>query len=498
MEEQSPKEPVEDAHARENSLSRLKIAFKLVFVVALTALLAWVGLASGRGAGHVPAIWWANAALASIILLDRRHRLWLPLFAAGYMGNVLGHLFFGDPLWETFCLSACDVGEAAIAVLGVSYAVGRRVDLTQQPQLLRFVAFAVGLGPAVASLTAGLLLHWVTASPLTVSFVWFPASALGMSVVIPLVLGLARRETRELFLPHRLANTLLYLLMIAAATTVIFSRADFPWLFLIFPPLLFLVVRLGLSGGVLGCCVVAAIGTQFTVATRGGPLAQLPNASLEHRILILQLFLATAVLSVSVVAIVFADLKRAHIAAGLSEEKYRDLASTMEMLAAEDPLTGVPNRRQFDRAILTEWKRAIRNTAPISLLLVDVDRFKDFNDLYGHLEGDNCLRAIGRLAADACRRASDTVARIGGEEFAVILPGTPAPGAFETAERLREDVMRQGIAHAANAPLVVTISVGCATFIPTEGSEATEIIAAADAALYAAKNAGRNRVAIAQ
>jgi diguanylate cyclase (GGDEF)-like protein len=477
----------------------LKVAFKFVFVVALTALLAWVGLASGRGAGHVPAIWWANAALASVILLDDRQRRWLPFFAAGYIGNVLGHLYFGDPIWETFCLSACDVGEAAIAVLGVSYAVGRRVDLTQQRQLLRFVAFAVCLGPAVASIAASLLLHLVTGSALMVTFVWFPASALGMSVVVPLVLGLARRETRELFLPNRLANTLLYLLMIGVATTAIFSRADFPWLFLIFPPLLFLVVRLGLSGGVLGCCVVAAIGTQFTVASQGGgPLAQLPNASLEHRILILQLFLATAVLSVSVVAIVFADLKRAHIEAALSEQRYRDLASSMEMLATEDSLTALSNRRQFDRAIVTEWKRAIRNVAPVSLILLDVDRFKDFNDLYGHLEGDSCLRTIGHIAAEASRRASDTVARIGGEEFAIILPGTPAAGALETAERLRQAVMHKGIPHAANAPLVVTISLGCATIIPTEGSEATEIIAAADAALYAAKNAGRNRVAIAQ
>jgi diguanylate cyclase (GGDEF)-like protein len=478
-------------------LGYLRLALKIVGVVALTAALAWVGLASGRGAGHVPAIWWANSAPASVILLDRRRR-WLLLLIAGYAGNVIGHCLFGDPVWETLALSACDIGETAIAVFGVAFALGRRVDFTQQRQLVRFIAFAVLLGPLVASASAGLVLHWATGSPLAVSLAWFPASALGMSVVVPVVLGLARSETRDLFLPNRLANTVLYLLMIASATTVIFSHSDFPWLFLIFPPLLFLVVRLGLSGGALGCCVVAAIGTQFTVSARVGPLSQLADPSLEHRILILQLFLATAVLSVSVVAVVLAELKRAHRAAALSEENYRELASSMETMATEDALTEVANRRHFDRTILNEWKRAIRTRAPISLLLLDVDRFKDFNDLYGHLEGDNCLRRIARIAAEACRRASDTVARIGSEEFAIILPGTPAAGALETAERLREDVMLQAVPHAANAPLVVTISVGCATIVPIEGADVTEIIAAADAALYTAKNAGRNRVVVAQ
>jgi diguanylate cyclase (GGDEF)-like protein len=471
----------------------LRQALKFVAVVALTAALAWVGLSSGRGAGHVPAIWWANAGLASIMLLDRRRR-WGALLAAGYLGHVIAHILFRDPLWAVLLLSACDTGESAIAAYGVTFSLTRRVDLTRQRQLLRFVAFAVLLGPLAASVAAGLVLHLAQGSPLTVLLRWFPASALGMSIIVPVSLGLARRETRELFHPGRLSNTLLYLLMIAAATLLIFSSADFALLFLIFPPLLFLVVRLGLGGGALGCCIVAAIGTRFTVAAHGGPLAHLPDASIENRILMLQLFLATAVLSVNVVAIVLADLKRATAAAFHNEERYRRLATSMEELATIDALTGVANRRQFDRVIAAEWQRAHRQREQLTLLLIDVDRFKKFNDLYGHLAGDGCLQTIARVASETTRRSADTVARFGGEEFALILPGTHAGGALQTAERLRKGILDLELAHASSSFGQVTVSIGCATMVPQDGAKVTEIIAAADAALYAAKSAGRNCV----
>jgi len=361
-------------------------------------------------------------------------------------------------------------------------------------QLIRFVSFAVLLGPLVASYAAGQVLHLALGTPLTLPLRWFPASTLGMSIVVPLVLGLARRETRELFHLNRLMGTLLYLLMIAVVATAMFSTAELPWLFLIFPPLLFLVVRLGLGGGLLGCGVVAAIGVRYTFSMHDGLLAQLADPTLEHRLLILQIFLAAAVLSVSVVGIVYGDLQRVNVSALKSEERYRDLARSMEALAAEDPLTGVANRRLFDRTMLREWHRAKRSGSHVSLLLVDVDRFKAFNELYGQLPGDNCLRSVAGIAAENSRRASDLVARFGGDEFAVILPETPAAGALEIAERLRSNVARSAMGHAGNLAGVVTVSVGCATMMPSKGAGASDLITAAEAALYGAKQGGRNRV----
>jgi diguanylate cyclase (GGDEF)-like protein len=503
----------------------VRTGIRLAGIVLLTAALAWLGLYTGRGAGRVPAVWWANAALVSVMLLTatrttprpffpdseaadpapstlgrilaggRRHH-WPMLLAAGYVGNVIAHLVMRDPMSQVFLLSACDIAETAIAAYSVGFALGEGVDLTEQRQLLQFVAFAVVLGPLIASLAAGVVLRFLVGSSMIVSLRWFPPSALGMSVIPPLVLGIVRRDTRELFRPGRLANTLLYLIMIAAATTLIFSRSDFALLFLVIPPLLFLVVRLGLSGGALGCCVVAAIGTEFTIGRHTGPLSQF-DPGLEHRILLLQMFLATAVLSVSVVAVVLADLLRASRDVRESEARYRSLAASMEMLAALDPLTHVANRRRFDEVLEAEWLRALRRQAPLSLIIFDADYFKAYNDHYGHVAGDECLRKIADTMTEIARRPADVVARFGGEEFGIVLPETDAEGALAIAEGLRRRIENLGFSHAASPMGLLTLSGGCATMTP-EGSEtATHLLSAADEALYEAKRQGRNRVEMA-
>ena len=177
-----------------------------------------------------------------------------------------------------------------------------------------------------------------------------------------------------------------------------------------------------------------------------------------------------------------------------AERKLKEAYATLEALAATDPLTHLANRRAFDRCLANEWRRCQRERLPLSLLLIDADWFKSYNDAYGHPQGDQCLKQIADSALDVVTRAGDLVARIGGEEFGVILPNTPGDGAAQVAEKICTALRCNNIPHAANPSGFVTVSVGCATVVPTAGKHASMLIQKADEALYRAKREGRNQV----
>jgi diguanylate cyclase (GGDEF)-like protein/PAS domain S-box-containing protein len=167
-------------------------------------------------------------------------------------------------------------------------------------------------------------------------------------------------------------------------------------------------------------------------------------------------------------------------------------------LAMLDGLTGIANRRQFDDTMERELRRAMRDGSALSLLMIDVDHFKTYNDFYGHVMGDACLRQISVAAQDVLHRTSDLFARYGGEEFAAILPNTDSRGAQLVAEQIRRAVELCHLPHAGNLHGIVTVSIGCATQILTPDTVGNPLLQAADEALYEAKSAGRNRVEVAQ
>ena len=170
-------------------------------------------------------------------------------------------------------------------------------------------------------------------------------------------------------------------------------------------------------------------------------------------------------------------------------------ADLLRQLSFLDGLTGIANRRRLDEALRREWRRCARSHAPLSLVMLDVDHFKAYNDHYGHQAGDECLRAVAGVLADQTKRPGDLVARYGGEEFVCLLPETDGEGAVLVAERLREAVARQRLPHAVS-PVAghVTVSLGAATARPLTETPSDSLYQAADLLLYEAKRAGRNRV----
>ncbi|WP_233799715.1 sensor domain-containing diguanylate cyclase [Paraburkholderia sp. HP33-1] len=193
-------------------------------------------------------------------------------------------------------------------------------------------------------------------------------------------------------------------------------------------------------------------------------------------------------LDVTIVALAFLFSSQLRLRRA-AEDELRELART-------DGLTGLNNRRAFEEHVNDEWRRAQRDDRPLSLLLIDVDNFKGFNDLYGHSAGDEALIGAARCIAQNARRPGDTAARFGGEEFAVLLPDTDAAGAQRIAEQIRAAVQALQCRHVASAHHVLTVSVGAATAHGALIATSRALIDAADQALYRAKDAGRNRVMV--
>jgi diguanylate cyclase (GGDEF)-like protein len=175
-------------------------------------------------------------------------------------------------------------------------------------------------------------------------------------------------------------------------------------------------------------------------------------------------------------------------------EENRRLQDELLALTITDPVTGLYNRRHFDIVCVTEWERARRDQRPLTVLFIDVDHFKSYNDHHGHRAGDDCLAAVGKAVRQSLQRPADLAARYGGDEFVVLLPDTESEGALDVARRVLESIAALDIPHGASPFGKVTSSIGAAELIPGPHYTFQELVDRADRALYAAKQAGRNGV----
>lgn len=177
------------------------------------------------------------------------------------------------------------------------------------------------------------------------------------------------------------------------------------------------------------------------------------------------------------------------------EEQLLALQQQLEVLSYQDGLTGVANRRMLDQVLEREWLAARQQQQPLALIMIDIDYFKQFNDHYGHLKGDEVLRTVAQLLSQAGLRGRDFLARFGGEEFALVLPDTDLQAAQKVAERCRQQVFRAQIPHAASAiSQLLTISMGVGSMVPKPQSQLSAFVDQVDSLMYAAKRAGRGRI----
>jgi diguanylate cyclase (GGDEF)-like protein len=178
--------------------------------------------------------------------------------------------------------------------------------------------------------------------------------------------------------------------------------------------------------------------------------------------------------------------------------KIVDQMRTIERIGLIDPLTKISNRRGFEERLGAEWGRSIRERNPISILLMDIDKFKTYNDTYGHQQGDMALKTFAEVASQTLLRPIDFAARWGGEEFVILLPGTDTEGAVVVAERVRKNVEAATIHGDGDLVTKITVSIGINTLIPEADMTIKEFIEKADQALYKAKETGRNRYVVSE
>jgi diguanylate cyclase (GGDEF)-like protein len=468
---------------------RLAGLIEILLMTLCLGLVGYAGLLLSHHLGRVATIWPANGILLGILLTTGRHR-WAFLIALGVVVNVIAALVVGYTAMDCMRLAVINIAEICLAIGLLQRNGAAFYDLSDPKTLAGFTVAAVMVSPFVATVLNGLLLlATVGQASIPRLVATYFAHALGVAALTPMVLLVRQGALSRLFGWRMLARTLTALGVVLGVSTLVFAQSRYPLLFLVYPPLVLAVLLIGVAGAAFGLFFVSVVSIGLTVSGHG-PLALVHSPDIVIPVLIIQLFLSVAALLVFMLAAVLEDRNRA-------EAKLQRAHDQLAAIATTDSLTGLTNRRGLDKALDTACRRANRDGGPISLLLIDVDHFKLFNDHYGHQAGDECLRNVAGIVAQFERRPGDCTARFGGEEFIVVLAPASAEAAKARAEALRMRIEDAAITHVKNETggEVVTVSIGVATIDPNrEAATAALLLARADGNLYEAKRGGRNRV----
>ncbi len=467
-----------------------KSVLRLLWVFVVTATSSWAGIMLSHQSGGVATIWLSNGMIFGL-LITQPPRRWLPYFVAGLSADTIADLVYGDPFRVAIGVSLANSIEVVMSALVLTRLFGTPLDLSKRRPLVGFLLISVVGATAITSaLGASWTLLFYDAGPWwTVFRTWWLGDLLGMSILAPLTVMLQRRASYSILRARTLPRTLLVLLVPVAVTVLVFTHDTDPLIFFLFPTLLLAAFRLGFPGTVFTIVVVTLMSIAFTVKGHGPLMLIAGEHMLLRRIVVAQVFAAVSIFTMFPVAALLEQKDALQVSLAASEARFRALAQT-------DELTGLANRRAFNLRLQMEWEQARLAGAPLALVLIDADHFKQYNDVFGHLEGDECLRALARLINLAVGRSPAMASRYGGEEFAVLLPGTDAENARLVAESIRETIAAERLPHPTGPLGIQTVSLGATSIIPTNGLGSEVLVSRADEALYCAKLSGRDQVSV--
>ena len=466
---------------------RVRPVAAFVAVAAAYYLVGKLGLKLALVNTSVTAVW-PPTGLAFAVLLVWGIRLWPGIFVGAFLVNITTE----GTVLTTLGIATGNTLEGVVGAWLVSRFANGRNCLNDVRSVFGFVFLAalvsttISATVGVSSLIASGAAAGYNAGPIW--FTWWVGDAVGALLVTPLLLAW-HANPRLRWRWRRIPEVILLLLTLLLFGLDIFGPdayhhplqiGSYPLTFLAAPILLWAVFRFGPRTATTATALLSVIALWGTLQG-AGPFA---NVAPNEALLLVQSFMGVVAVTIMVVTATQHQLEQYRLRL---ETAVAELTAT----SVTDALTGAYNRRGFDQRLDAELERAARYQQPLSVLLLDVDLFKQHNDAYGHAAGDEVLRTVVRLFQSQMR-ASDTAARQGGDEFAILLPNTAGEGALIMAERFRETV------ESAIWPgKPVTVTVGTAT-LPAGSEQGEKLLARADEALYAAKEAGRNRVAQAE
>ena len=432
--------------------------------------------------------WPLNGTTIALLIMQPRRR-WVWILTGVALGTGIGECIDGNPIGFELLERSFSITEVLLAA-SLLPPFDNLEQWLRTPRLFERFAVALLMGPGISGVFIALLFrHIGRASFLGGLNAWAVSDVLGIAATMPLALALVSREFHDLFRRNALPRTLAILGTALAVIVLIFSVKQYPLLFLLYPALVLVDSQLGFAGTALAIFSAANISIYLTMHHHG-PLAVWPANLFIPRAAALQIYLGFNLISVLPASVLFAERK-------WIERELRDALDRLSVLAMVDSLTGIANRRALDQRLAQEWSRAYRAGSALTLMIADLDMFKQFNDIYGHQAGDDCLRTVAHAFSAVAQRASDFVGRFGGEELVLLLPQMTAEQCYPFAERVRASIAALSIEHRGSPHGRVTVSIGCATLYPEREQTSKELLEQADRALYRAKQEGRNRVCFA-